>query len=98
MFIKRDHRKIAEILQSGKNEVLFLSKRSAEFNGSFSNSALYWNKNIKITNDENYDDEMMELNEDNNNNNNNPLINLNRLNLYDNRLQDLNGFHALNNR
>jgi hypothetical protein len=98
MFIKRDHRKIAEILQSGKNEVLFLSKRSAEFNGSFSNSALYWNKNIKITNDENYDDEMMELNQDNNNNNNNPLINLNRLNLYDNRLQDLNGFHALNNR
>jgi len=98
MFIKRDHRKIAEILQSGKNEVLFLSKRSAEFNGSFSNSALYWNKNIKITNDQNYDDEMMELNEDNHNNNNNPLQDLNRLNLYDNRLQDLNGFHALNNR
>jgi hypothetical protein len=102
MFIKRDHRKISEILQSGKNEVLYLSKRSAEFNGSFSNSALYWNKNIKINKGDD-DNGMPELNDDNfdsnnNNDNNNPLINLNRLNLYDNRLQDLNGFHALSTR
>jgi len=98
MFIKRDHRKIAEILTSDSNEVLYLSKRSAEFNGSFSNSALYWNKNKNNNNSSSSgtkDDNDMEINEDNNNTNNNPLINLKRLNLYDNRLQDLEGFHAL---
>ena len=100
MFIKRDHRKIAEILQSSKNENLYLSKRSAEFNGSFGNSALYWNKNIK-TNKVDDENGMMQLGDENNytiNNNDDPFIKLNRLNLYDNRLQDLNGFHALSNR
>ena len=96
MFIKRDHRKIPEILSSDSNEVLYLSKRTAEFNGSFSNSALYWNKNKHIKNDDND----MDINDDDNNDNNdngstNPLINLKRLNLYDNRLQDLEGFNAL---
>ena len=94
MFIKRDHRKIAEILSSDSNDVLYLSKRAAEFNGSFSNSALYWNKNKTTTSSDVKDDDM-EINEDNNNSNDNPLINLKRLNLYDNRLQDLEGFHAL---
>lgn len=94
MFIKRDHRKISEILSSDNNEVLYLPKRAAEFNGSFSNSALYWNKNNSK------DDSNMDINDDNidnsnNNNKANPLINLKRLNLYDNRLQDLDGFHAL---
>ena len=92
MFIKRDHRKIPEILSSDSNEVLYLSKRAAEFNGSFSNSALYWNKNKHIKNDDND----MDMNDDNDDNvSTNPLINLKRLNLYDNRLQDLEGFNAL---